>query len=132
MAQMNNKKIVLIVDDDAAMLRSVRNLLRSAGYEALTYQVPMDFLDTADFDSSSCVVLDVSMPVLDGFEVHAELTKRGISLPVILMSGVPSDEARAKAAAAGIFAYFSKPFDEEEFLAAVEKAATANRLDTHG
>ncbi|VTZ65443.1 response regulator transcription factor [Sinorhizobium medicae] len=131
MAQTNNKKIVLIVDDDAAMLRSVRNLLRSAGHEALAYQMPNEFLETADFGSASCIVLDVSMPLLDGFEVFAELSKRGVGLPVILMSGVPSDEARARASAAGIFAYFSKPFDEEEFLAAIDDAATDRGVPQH-
>ncbi len=125
MNQAEQKQTVLVLDDDAAMLRGVRNLLRSAGYEAIAYQSPAEFLDGADFECASCVVVDVSMPVMEGFEIHDELSRRGVRVPVIVMSGVPSDEAEARATAAGILSYFSKPFDEEEFLAAVERASGA-------
>ncbi|MCF6371344.1 response regulator [Rhizobium halophilum] len=61
-------------------------------------------------------MLDVSMPLLDGFDVQRELKRLGLKLPVILMSGVPSQVAKVRAETADVLADFSKPFDEDEFL----------------
>ena len=79
---MANQKLIFVVDDDPFVLRGLGRLLRSAGFEVDTYASGAAFLNDAGDDEPDCVVLDLHMPQTTGFEVQAQLVKRGRSTPL--------------------------------------------------
>src|SRR5262245_19547877 len=91
---------VRVVDDDAAVLKAVGRLLRSAGFAVRTYSSSQDFLRQHDGDPG-CVVMDLSMPGLDGLALQQELALSGAPCPVVFISGTADVPASVKAMKAG-------------------------------
>ena len=119
---------VFIVDDDAAVLRALERLLRSAGWATATYASPDDFLSQRDPADSGCLLLDVSMPGLDGLEMQKRLTEAGFALPIIFLTGHGDVSTSVKAMRGGAMNFLSKPVQDEELLASVAEAVNADRL----
>jgi two-component system response regulator FixJ len=116
------ERTVHVVDDDAAVRRSLERLLSSAGFAAVSYPTPEAFLEAAPGLAAGCILLDVQMPGMDGLMLQAELRARGGGLPVIVMTG-HGDVARAvRAMKAGAADFIEKPFDDEILVAAIEAA----------
>lgn len=113
---------VYIVDDDEAVRESLSFLCLSAGFKAATFASPLAFLGAADRLEAGCIVTDVRMPEMDGLSLVRALRERGVSLPIVVMTGhgdVPMAVAAMKAGAAD---FLEKPFDDEVFLATVQGA----------
>src|SRR5207248_11633430 len=77
---------VYMVDDDPAVLRSLTRLFRSAGLDPVGYESAEEFLRQIPYDATGCLVLDLSMPGLDGLALQRELAARGYELPVVFVS----------------------------------------------
>jgi FixJ family two-component response regulator len=113
---------VYLVDDDAAVLRSLTRLLRSAGYDAAAYGSAETFLRELAPDAEGCVVLDLSMPGLDGLALQRELSTRGGALPIVFVSGRGDVPKSVHAMKEGAIDFLTKPVKSAALLAAVEKA----------
>jgi two-component system response regulator FixJ len=113
-----------VVDDDAAVRRSLERLLDSAGFKAISYETPMAFLDAVAGLSGGCVLLDVRMPGVDGLAVQAWLAKLESPIPVIVMTGQGDVQTAVRAMKAGAVDFIEKPFDDDVLLNAVEAALT--------
>lgn len=118
----NRKARVAVVDDDPFVLRGLRRLLRSAGFDVDTYATGAEFLSAAATAAPGCVVLDLHMPQTSGFEVQARLAQSGCGTPVIVITGDDTPEARSRALLLGAKGYFGKPVDETTLLAAIAAA----------
>ena len=118
---------IAVVDDDPFVLRGLRRLLRSAGFEVDTYASGAAFLSGGGDDEPDCVVLDLHMPQTTGFEVQSQLVKRGRSTPVIVITGGDNPEARSRALRLGAKGYFGKPVDGEALLETIDAAITIRR-----
>jgi two-component system, LuxR family, response regulator FixJ len=81
------ERTVHVVDDDAAVRRSLERLLDAAGFNAISYETPMAFLAAAPGLSAGCVLLDVRMPGMDGLTLQARLAKLDNHLPVVVFTG---------------------------------------------
>lgn len=114
--------IVFAVDDDASVLRGVERLLRSAGFDARTFQSAEAFLDSYDSDATGCVILDLAMPGLDGLQLQQRLLEKDGGLPVIFLTGRGDIPASVQAMKNGAADFLTKPVDDEELLAAVRQA----------
>ncbi|HVJ25608.1 MAG TPA: response regulator, partial [Burkholderiales bacterium] len=88
---------VRVVDDDASVLRSLGRLLRSAGFAVRTFPSSQEFLQQHDADAPGCVVLDLSMPGLNGLQLQQALARFEISCPVIFITGYGDVPASAQA-----------------------------------
>src|SRR3981189_3184172 len=84
---MTGERTVHVVDDDAAVRRSLERLLDAAGFHVVSYQSPAAFLGAAPGLSAGCVLLDIRMPGVDGLEVQARLNRLRVNLSVIVMTG---------------------------------------------
>jgi two-component system response regulator FixJ len=115
-------RVVHIVDDDEAIRQSVGFMLRKAGYAVETYPAGTVFLRSAAQDIQGCVLLDVRMPDIDGLEVQAQLAQRGISVPVIMLTGHGDVTLAVRAIKAGAIEFLEKPFERIALLAAVDIA----------
>jgi FixJ family two-component response regulator len=119
-------RIVHVVDDDPAFLRSMRALLDSAGFATCTYDSAPAVLDAASQLSGGCILLDVQMPGMNGLELQANLNELDIRLPVIVMTGQGDVATAVRAMKAGAVDFIEKPFDDDLLLTAIETAlATA-------
>jgi two-component system response regulator FixJ len=115
-------RTVHVVDDDAAVRRSLERLLDTAGFRVVSYESSSAFLEAARGLSAGCVLLDIQMPEVDGLAVQARLNRLGVPLPVIVMTA-HGDVARAvQAMKAGAVDFLEKPFDDETLLNGIEAA----------
>jgi len=119
---------VSVVDDDALVLRSVGRLLQSAGYAVRTFSSSQDFLEHYTNGAPGCVVMDLSMPGLDGLELQQALARRAGAPPVIFISGQGNVASSVKAMKAGAVDFLTKPFDERQLIGAVDAAVQKDRL----
>jgi two-component system response regulator FixJ len=120
---MPGEKTVYVVDDDAAVRRSLERLLDSAGYKTVSYETPMTFLDAVPDLPGGCVLLlDVRMPGLDGLTVQAWLAKLECTIPVIVMTGQGDVQTAVRAMKAGAVDFIEKPCDDDVLLNAIEAA----------
>jgi FixJ family two-component response regulator len=118
---------VAVIDDEDCVRKSVERLLRSAGMEITTFASGHEFLLRSGrrFD---CLVLDVHMPLVDGFEVYEHFLRAGIRLPVVVITGHDSAEDRARAASLGIRSYLRKPIDEQVLIDAIAGAVREGKV----
>jgi two-component system, LuxR family, response regulator FixJ len=114
--------IVFVIDDDASVRRAVCRLLRSEGFRVETFASGSDFLRALDCTRRGCVVLDVRMPGLSGFEVLECLNAHGRTLPVILITGHGDVPMAMRARKVGCVSFLAKPFEDEALLGAVRDA----------
>lgn len=124
---MSNERIVHIVEDDAAVRRSLERLLDSAGLTPVLYESALVFLDAIPRLSTGCVLLDVRMPEMDGLELQARLNGLGFRLPIIVMTGHGDVQTAVRAMKAGAQDFIEKPFEDERLLAAIDQALALSR-----
>jgi two-component system response regulator FixJ len=119
---MSAEPTVHVVDDDAAVRRSLERLLDAAGFRVVSYDLPLAFLEAAPGLSAGCVLLDMRMPGMDGLEGQARLIRLGVSLPVIVMTDHGDVQSAVRAMKAGAVDFIEKPFDDDTLLNAIEAA----------
>lgn len=119
---MLNKPLVAIVDDDESIRETTKDLLESAGLDAAAFASAEDFLGSALMPGVTCTVADMRMSGMSGLAMHEHLLASGISLPTILMTAYPDERVRSRAIKAGVVAYLTKPFAEDELLGFICKA----------
>ena len=117
--------IIFVVDDDAAMRRSLAYLFDSAGWQVATFESARDFLQRYDGHAPGCLLLDVRMPLMSGLELQQELknkTGHAISLPVIFLSGHGDLAMAVQTMKAGACDFLEKPCKDQVLLDAVSRA----------
>ena len=113
---------VAVVDDDAEVRVAVVRLLSSAGFAAESFASGAEFVQSIGEHGPECVVLDLHMPGLSGFDVQQQLAEQHPEVPVVVITGHDTAEARRRALSLGARAYLSKPFDDEALLMAIDEA----------
>ena len=113
---------VFIIDDDQGILDALIRFLRTAGYETKAYSSPQAFLEEHDPSMPGCVVLDLSMPRMNGLAVQRELVTRGTERPIIFLSGRGTVPASVEAMKAGAVDFLPKPLKGDELLSAIKVA----------
>jgi FixJ family two-component response regulator len=115
-------EIVCLVDDDSAVLRSIGRLLASDGFSARSFDKPRKFLAHVQTNAVPVVVLDLLMGEMSGLEVQAQISALSPRTRVIVITGREDPKMKEAVLRAGAVAFFSKPFDDGEFLDAVRRA----------
>ena len=119
--------IVYIIDDDQAMVESLSWIIESIGLKVKTFIRPQEFLEEYDPQIHGCLLLDVRMPGMSGFDLHAHLVKQRINIPIIFVSGYADIPMSVKAIKGGAVEFLSKPFRDEDLLDAVRAALDRDR-----
>jgi FixJ family two-component response regulator len=120
---------VFIVDDDPAVLKAVGRLVRSAGHIVQTFDSPQAFLAEHDPATPGCAILDVAMPGLDGLQLQAAMSENGVHRPVIFITGRGDIPTSVRAMKAGAIDFLTKPVEDEELLAAIDRARIQDATD---
>ncbi len=113
---------VFVVDDDADVREALSMLLRSVGLKVDTFASAQAFLDAYNPDCPGCLVLDVRMPGMSGLELQETLRGKGITLPVIIMTGHGDVPMAIRAMKAGVMDFIEKPFNDQLLLDRVNQA----------
>lgn len=119
---MPTRPVISIVDDDPSVREGTMDLLKSMGFIAETFQSAVDFLESNRLHNTSCLIADVQLPGMTGFELYEHLVGSGTTVPTILITAYPDDKDRARALLAGVSCYLPKPFNENELLVCLMSA----------
>jgi FixJ family two-component response regulator len=111
---------VFVLDDDPSVRKALHRLFRSYGFSVVTFCSAAEFL--ASGESPGCLVLDVRMPGMNGFDLQRKLVSIGVDLPAVFITGQDTENTRAQALSCGARAYFVKPFENDELLKSVREA----------
>jgi two-component system response regulator FixJ len=118
-------KRVYVIDDDAGVLESTAFLLPVLGYECVTFRGAEAFLEAAESLEAACIVTDLRMPGLSGFELVQALRGRGIDWPILLMTSEDGEQLEQRARIAGFAAVLRKPVDADRLAAAIAESFAA-------
>jgi two-component system response regulator FixJ len=116
------KRLIYVVDDDPAISRSLERLLDAVGFQVASYATPKAFLAVAGSLLEGCVLLDLRMPGMDGFEVQARLRLINPDLPVIVVTAQGDVQSAVRAMKAGAADFIEKPYSDDDLIAAIESA----------
>ncbi len=119
---MSDRKLVHIVDDEEAIRRSASFMLKTSGYAVETWANGVAFLKEIRHVSEGCILLDVRMPEMDGLEVQQALLERGVTMPVIILTGHADVSIAVRAMKAGAVDFLEKPFEKAVLIASIEAA----------
>jgi len=134
---MSDLPTVHLVDDDASFLTAMTRLLRNSGFCVSQWVSPVAFLGEVSPQARGCVVIDLEMPELNGFEVQSELARARIAMPVIFLTGQGTVTTTVRAMRGGASDFLEKCAAKEEVLAAIgaaldrDAARDAERLRAH-
>ena len=122
------KPIVFVVDDDVWIRESLQTLLQDEGWQAETFASAREFLDRPRPLTPNCLVLDVSLPGLDGLELQKRIAGQRTDMPIIFITGHGDIPMSVGAVKAGAIEFLTKPFSDEVLLTAIRQALERSRL----
>ena len=114
-------RLVHLVDDDGAIRRSAGFMLKTSGYQVKSYESGVELLKNPGGLGQGCILLDIRMPGMDGLEVQQALNDKGVTLPVIIMTGHGDVTLAVRAMKAGAIDFIEKPFEKATLLGAIEQ-----------
>jgi len=120
--------IVFIVDDDVSVRESLELLIQNEGWKPETFASAQEFLDRPRSLVPSCLVLDISLPGLNGLELQRRVASERTALPIIFITGHGDVPKTVQAMKAGAIEFLTKPFNDEALLNAVRQALEQSRL----
>jgi FixJ family two-component response regulator len=114
--------LICIVDDDSSVLEAVVGLVESAGYRVIGFRTTADFLDWHQIRSTACLIVDVMMPSISGFELHRLLTAKHYRIPTIFITAYDDEDLKIRAFQAGAAGFLLKPFSDESLFQTISSA----------
>src|SRR5947209_4904228 len=119
--------IVFVVDDDASICRSLALLIESAGWRCATFASAMEFLASPEPQSPSCLLLDVSLPGINGLDLQQQLARDRAAMPIIFITGHADVPTTVRAMKGGAMDFLTKPFRADVLLPAIVQALSTSR-----
>jgi FixJ family two-component response regulator len=120
------RSLIAVVDDEEPIRKALSRLIRSVGLDAETFPSGAELLESLSTRRPDCIVLDLHMPEVSGFEVQTRLAESGTTVPVIIITGHDSDETRNRALHWLPVAYLRKPVNDQNLLDAIQLALSHN------
>ncbi|MGC8494553.1 MAG: response regulator transcription factor [Syntrophobacteraceae bacterium] len=121
--------VVFVVDDSVSVRKSLERLFRSVGLRVECFESAQDFLHGKRSNGPSCLVLDVRMPGLSGFDLQDALRADNLRIPIIFLTGHGTVPQSVRAMKAGAVDFIEKPFEDQLLLDAVQKAIERDRQE---
>jgi FixJ family two-component response regulator len=114
--------MISIIDDDCSVREAVKTLIRSIGYDAVTFATAEEYLESESVRDSECVITDLQMPGMTGIDLQDKLIADGYCKPIIFMSALSAEEAGARAMDTEVFGFLRKPFSDERLIDCLDRA----------
>jgi FixJ family two-component response regulator len=122
---------VFVIDDDVEVRASIQGLLKAAGLHSEAFGTAEEFLHKKTPDGPGCLVLDVSLPGVDGLELQRKLADAGMPIPIIFITGHGDIPMTVKAMKTGAVEFLTKPFVDQDLLNAIQQAFDRDRITRH-
>ena len=122
--QKNNQALIAIVDDDHSFREALQSLLTLIGFRTAIFASARDFLNSPQFPDVSCVILDISMPGMDGLELQQHLLATH-PIPIVFVTDLRDARTRDQAVTSGAISFLNKPVSEETLIDALNSALSA-------
>jgi FixJ family two-component response regulator len=120
--------IVFVVDDDISVRESLELLIRNAGWQPETFESAQEFLSRPRILVPSCLVLDVTLPGLNGLDLQKRVAVDRTDMPIIFITGYGDIPITVQAMKAGAVEFLTKPFDDDALLSAIQQALERSRI----
>jgi FixJ family two-component response regulator len=121
------RNLISLVDDDESIRRTTTLLIQSFGFQAAAFESAEGFLKSGQLHETSCLIVDVQMPGMNGLQLQRHLAASGYSLPIIFITAYDNKESRQQAMQAGAVAFLSKPFNDELLLETIRATLRDNK-----
>lgn len=125
---MQTSPLVFVVDDDPSVCESLETLIRDAGWQVETFNSATEFLNHPRAATPSCLVLDVSMPGLNGLDLQKRIAVERPDMPIIFITGHGDIPMTVQAIKAGAVEFLTKPFSDESLLSAIQNAIERSKV----
>jgi FixJ family two-component response regulator len=119
---------VFVIDDDAGVREAIQGLLKSARLRCASFGTAEEFLRCRQPDGPSCLVLDVSLPGVNGLDLQRQLADAGVYIPIIFITGHGDIPITVRAMKSGAVEFLTKPFDDQDLLNAIRQALDRDRV----
>ena len=120
-AMPDKSRTICVVDDDPSVCKALSRLIKLSGFNVKSYGSAQELLDDKQLGIIDLLLLDIKMPVMDGFALQDHLSAAGFNIPIVFMTAHEVDRMRAKVMEKGAVAFLQKPFDEKDLLEAINK-----------
>jgi FixJ family two-component response regulator len=124
------KNLISVVDDDESIRRTTTRLIESFGFRAAAFESAEGFLKSSQLHDTSCLIVDVRMPGMDGLQLQSQLAAAGCRIPIIFVTAYDDKESRRRAMQAGAVAFLGKPFSDEQLLQAIRSTLRPDKVGT--
>ena len=114
---------IYIVDDDESVCRALKTLLMTYDFDVVTFNTAQSFFDTVKQEDPGCLLLDIHMPGMDGWETQKKILESGSKRPIIFISAEKKDDASAKAMKVGAVGFLQKPVNGQTLVDLINTAA---------
>lgn len=114
--------LISVIDDDESVRRTTKLLIESFGYRAAVFESAESFLRSGQLHDTSCLVIDLQMPGMNGLRLQTHLAAEGHSIPIIFITSYGNKESHRQAMEAGAVAFLDKPFNDEQLLQSIRSA----------
>jgi FixJ family two-component response regulator len=122
---MSTASRVFVVDDDESVRRALKGLIRSLGYDVVTFASAEEYLESKHSLDTSCLIADINLPGISGMELQERLVKDGHRTKIIFITAFPEEALRKRALQAGAVCFLKKPFDDDCLVKCLDKALEA-------
>ena len=116
------ESLISVVDDDESVRRTTMLLIESFGFRAAAFESAETFLRSGHLRDTSCLIVDVQMPGMNGLQLQSHLAAAGCGIPIIFITAYESKDSRQRAMQAGAAAFLGKPFSDEQLLQTIRSA----------
>ena len=124
------RNLISIVDDDEYIHGTATRLIESSGFRVAAFESADAFLRSGQLHDTSCLVVDVQMPGIDGLQLQSQLAAAGCRIPIIFITAYDDKESRRRAMQAGAVAFLGKPFSDEQLLETIHSALRHEKRGT--
>ena len=124
------KNLISVVDDDESVRRTTTLLIESFGFRAVAFESAEGFLRSGQLHDTSCLIVDVQMPGMNGLQLQSHLAAAGCGIPIVFITAYDDKESRQRALQAGAVAFLGKPFGDEHLLKTIRSALRHDEADT--
>src|SRR5258708_34607166 len=118
------RNLISVVDDDESIRRTTKLLIESFGYRAAVFESAEVLLRSGQLHDTSCLIVDIHMPGINGLQLQSQLVAEGCSIPIIFITAYGNAESRRQAMQAGAVAFLDKPFSDAQLLKYIRTALT--------
>jgi FixJ family two-component response regulator len=123
------RNLISVLDDDESIRRTTALLVESFGFRAAAFESAESFLMSDQLQDTSCLIVDIQMPGMDGLQLQNHLAATGCGIPIIFITAYDSKDCRQRAMQAGAAAFLGKPFSDEQLLQTIRSALRSFHRD---